>query len=99
MNFKKHIFITLLIFSFLILLHTTVFAGDLELRNLEYDVTLNSDGSANVTEYWDIEIEETNTLFKTFENFFFKFSPKQLEATFLLISVDENEEKIEFSLI
>ena len=67
MNFKKHFFITLFIFSILILLHTTVFAGDLELRNLKYDVTLNSDGSANVTEYWDIEIEETNTLFKTFE--------------------------------
>ena len=39
----------------------------LYLNNLEFDVQINSDGSMNVTEIWDIDIEDTNTLFKTFE--------------------------------
>lgn len=42
-------------------------AGGLELKNLEYNVQLNSDGTADVVETWRIYIEDTNTLFKTFE--------------------------------
>ena len=30
----------------------------------KYDVKLNSDGTANVTEIWDIAIEDTNTLYE-----------------------------------
>lgn len=67
MKLKKYIFSILFAFALFIIWHTTVYAGDLELRNLKYNVTLNSDGSANVTETWDIAIEDTNTLFKTFE--------------------------------
>ncbi|MBQ7881908.1 MAG: DUF2207 domain-containing protein, partial [Treponema sp.] len=39
----------------------------LYLNNLEFYVEINEDASINVTEYWDIEIEETNTLYKSFE--------------------------------
>lgn len=67
MKLKKFFFIILFVFSFFILFHTSVYAGDLELNSLKYDVTLNTDGTALVTEYWDIDIDETNTLFKTFE--------------------------------
>lgn len=67
MKLKKYIFSILFLFALFLLLNTTVYAGDLELRNLNYDVTLNADGSANVTEMWDISIDDTNTLFKTFE--------------------------------
>lgn len=67
MNFKKCFFTILFVFSFLLLFHTSVNAGNLKLSDLKYDVTLNSDGSADVTEYWNIKIEDTNTLFKTFE--------------------------------
>ena len=67
MKLKKYIFSILFIFAFFLLCNTSVYASDLELRNLNYDVTLNSDGTANVTETWDISIEDTNTLFKTFE--------------------------------
>lgn len=42
-------------------------AAGLQLKDLEYVVYLNEDGSANVTEKWKIAIEDTNTLFKTFE--------------------------------
>lgn len=65
MKYKKLIFT--IIFSFLILLNTYSFAGELNLNKLDYEVTLNSDGTANITETWNIEIEDTNTLFKTFE--------------------------------
>lgn len=67
MKLKKYIFSLLFLFAFLLLSNSTVYAGDLELKNLTYDVKLNFDGTANVTEIWDIAIEDTNTLFKTFE--------------------------------
>lgn len=67
MKLKKYIFRILFIFALFLLWNKSVYAGDLELRNLKYNVKLNSDGSANVTETWDIAIEDTNTLFKTFE--------------------------------
>lgn len=67
MKLKKYIFSILFLSILFLLWHTHVYAGDLELRNLSYDVLLNTDGSANVTETWDIAIEDTNTLFKTFE--------------------------------
>lgn len=67
MKLKKYIFSILFLFALFLLFNTNVYASDLELRNLHYDVTLNSDGTANVTETWDISIEDTNTLFKTFE--------------------------------
>ncbi len=67
MKLKKYIFSILFFSSLFIIWHTHVYAGELELKNLSYDVTLNADGSANVTETWDISIEDTNTLFKTFE--------------------------------
>ena len=41
--------------------------GYLYLNNLDFEVQINEDASMNVTETWDIDIEETNTLFKTFK--------------------------------
>lgn len=34
--------------------------------NLDYQVTVNKDGSMNVIETWDINVSKTNTLFKNF---------------------------------
>ena len=42
-------------------------SGDLYLNNLEFNAQINSDGSMHVTEMWDINIQNTNTLFKTFQ--------------------------------
>ncbi len=36
------------------------------LNNLNYDVTLNKDGSIDVTETWDVYVKNTGTLFKNF---------------------------------
>lgn len=41
--------------------------SNLYLDNLEFCVKINKDSSINVIEYWDINIEETNTLYKTFK--------------------------------
>ena len=67
MKYKKGIFIIIFAIVILFFISTKVNAGSLRLNNLMYDVELNSDGTADVTETWNIYIEDTNTLFKTFE--------------------------------
>lgn len=75
MKFKKFIFTILFLFFVIIVCNNNSYAsGDLTLKNLDYKVKLNSDGTANVTETWDIAIEDTNTLFKTFKLDSSKFS-------------------------
>ena len=65
-------FIMMLIFN--IFIPTSNASNYLYLNNLEFYVQINSDGSMNVTEIWDIDIEDTNTLFKTFETDSEKYS-------------------------
>lgn len=75
MKLKKFIFTVLfLLFAIIIWNSKSYASGDLTLKNLDYKVKLNSDGTANVTEIWDISIEDTNTLFKTFKLDSSKFS-------------------------
>lgn len=74
MKLKKILFTLVLLLGLLILCKSTSYAGTLELKDLKYDVKLNSDGSATVVEYWDIYISDTNTLFKTFKLDSTKFS-------------------------
>lgn len=50
----------------IMLLPTEVEAASLAFHELTYEVQLNEDGSAQVKEIWKIGIEDTNTLFKTF---------------------------------
>ncbi len=64
----KKIFFCIFIFLGILLLTNTAYAsGGLRLKNLTYDVKLNLDGSADIIENWRISIDDTNTLFKTFE--------------------------------
>lgn len=63
----KKILISICIFIVILLISTFSNAGDLKLNTLNYDVKLNADGTADVVETWKIYIEDTNTLFKTFE--------------------------------
>lgn len=62
--FSVIMFITLV--GAMFLFTGTSYAGSQTMNNLQYDVQLNEDGSANVTETWDMEVYDTNTLFKTF---------------------------------
>lgn len=64
---SKIILFIITFISILILTNVSKASGGLRLKNLNYDVTLNTDGSANIVEIWKISIEDTNTLFKTFE--------------------------------
>ena len=67
-NIKKILLFIAILFMMVICAQSTVNAESyLYLDNLEFYVEINEDASINVTEYWDIEIEETNTLYKTFK--------------------------------
>lgn len=41
--------------------------SDLFLNHLDFQAQINQEGSMNVTEKWNIQIEDTNTLYKTFK--------------------------------
>ena len=63
----KKIISVLIISIFLLLIGTTKSEASLNLNSLDFDVQINEDGSMNVIETWDIDISETNTLYKTFD--------------------------------
>ncbi len=63
---KKLLIVAIAFFS-MVLISNISNASGLVLRNLDYQVNLNADGTARVVETWKIYIEDTNTLFKTFE--------------------------------
>ncbi len=64
----KYILTTIILcIAFLVLFNTNSYASYQKLDSITYDVKLNEDGSANIKETWKIEVEETNTLFKTFD--------------------------------
>lgn len=67
MKIKKMLFAVLFFILTLCISNNLYASSDLNLKSLDYDVQLNSDGTMDVVETWNIEIEDTNTLFKTFE--------------------------------
>lgn len=65
---KKLGIILMFLFLFLIIGNkSNAASGDLELNNLNFDVQILENGDMKVTEIWDIDIEDTNTLYKTFK--------------------------------
>ena len=79
----KIISIILFFIMILIMSSSHSYAGYQEWESLNYDVTLNIDGSMDVVETWNVSIEETNTLFK-------QFSLKNMpEISFTDVSVSE----------
>ena len=66
MKSKKIYFALIFIFT-LFLLSKTSYAGTQKLNSLNYDIIINKDRSASITEIWNIRVSETNTLFKDFE--------------------------------
>ena len=67
------IFSCIFIFLFLGTI-SSMASGELYLNELNFDAKINSDGSMDVVETWDIDISETNTLFKTFKTDRTKYS-------------------------
>lgn len=71
---KQIIFLSTFIFIMLICNNVNA-ASDFDLEHLDFKASLNTDGSMNVTETWQIDIDgTTNTLFKTFETDKSKYS-------------------------
>ena len=66
MKNKKLLFILLFVIFILLIFSTKSNAG-LYLNNLDFYAEIDENGNMNVTETWDIEISDTNTLYKTFE--------------------------------
>lgn len=67
---KKITYLSIILITFicaLFLINNKSYAGSQQMEKLEYDVELNSDGSADVVETWNIRVSDTNTLFKTFD--------------------------------
>ena len=58
----------------LVLLGETKSQAGLYLKSLDFDARLNEDGSMDVVETWDINVSETNTLYKTFNKDSSKYS-------------------------
>ena len=63
---KKILGAVLIFIVFILLLNIKSYAGTQKWKSLNYDVTVNSDGSMDVVETWNIKISETNTVFKDF---------------------------------
>ena len=64
---KKIILSILFLILFILLGCNKSNASDLYLNNLDFNAKINQDGSMDVIETWDISVEDTNTLFKTFK--------------------------------
>lgn len=63
----KQIIMIFIVFVSLFIFNNKVYAGTQKWNSLDYNVNVNSDGSMDVVETWNIYISETNTLFKDFE--------------------------------
>lgn len=66
MKLKKVLLIFIAIIIALFVFNNKCNAGYQEWNSLDYDVQLNEDGSMDITETWDIDVSDTNTLFKEF---------------------------------
>lgn len=66
MKIKKLLFTLFFMIISIIVFSNNSYAGSLKWNSLNYDVTVNSDGSMDVVETWDIKISEINTVFKQF---------------------------------
>ena len=71
---RKILYIIIFALAFLLIGTVKSNAGNLQLNNLDFNVHINNDGSMDVTETWDINISETNTLYKSFKTDSSKYS-------------------------
>lgn len=67
MKEKKYLFLILFFIIILTLWCHPSYAGSQKMNELDYEASLNTDGSMDVIETWNIRVTDTNTLFKTFK--------------------------------
>ena len=73
MNLKKITF-SLILFILILFIGTTSSHASLSLNNLDFNAQINEDGSMDVIETWNINVSDTNTLYKTFRRDSSKYS-------------------------
>lgn len=71
---KKAKICLMILITIIIIGITKTVSADLELNTLEFEANIQESGDMKVTEYWDIRIQDTNTLYKYFERDSTKFS-------------------------
>ena len=71
---KISIIIICLFIIFSVFTYSKADSSSLRLNSLDFNVNINTDGSMDVVETWNIRINETNTLFKTFKKDNSKFT-------------------------
>lgn len=71
---KKALYVAIFSLIFIILGTVKSNAGSLYLNKLEFEAQINEDGSMKVIETWNIDITNTNTLYKTFKTDSSKYS-------------------------
>ena len=77
---KISIIIICLFIIFSVFTYSKADSSSLRLNSLDFNVNINTDGSMDVVETWNIRINETNTLFKTFKKGCSSRLPRQTEA-------------------
>lgn len=63
----KRWLIMAIVIMFIVLVSGHLFSKKQVMNKLDYNITLNEDGSATIVETWDVYISHTNTLFRTFK--------------------------------
>ena len=65
---KKKVLISMILMSVLIILGTVKSnAGSLYLNDIDFNAQIKNDGSMDVVETWNIKVQNTNTLYKSFK--------------------------------
>ena len=91
---KKKVVFSIIFILILIVLGTVKSnAGSLYLKELDFKAQIKNDGSMDVTETWNINIGNTNTLYKSFKTDKNKYS----SITNVTVKEITNDQEIEFS--
>lgn len=65
--FKKIILIFFIVLIWIFVIPKNSFAGYQTLNSLDFQIDIKENGDMRITEFWNIDMEDTNTLFKTFQ--------------------------------
>ncbi|MCI8655691.1 MAG: DUF2207 domain-containing protein [Clostridia bacterium] len=71
---KKLKICLMMIITIMVIGITKTVSADLKLNSLEFEANIKENGDMEVVEYWNIKIEDTNTLYKYFKRDNTKFS-------------------------
>ena len=63
---NRKLFVLIFFILILIIFSNKSFAMSQSLENLEFDIKIKDNGDVSITEFWDADLYDTNTLFKTF---------------------------------